>query len=150
MHCEIFFVRVGILVRLFVVLLFSSSAAVRPAASSTTLSSAFCMVVMVVIDLSVASPGRRHSSRGYIGSIVNESEKLIFIHCLTEFPQHVIVYVSCVTTGFEEGSRMGEPSGTVVSWKQVGTNRQQDCESVRIRVHFRLVSKPVKYAKGDL
>jgi len=45
---------------------------------------------------------------------------------------------------------MGKASRSVVTWEEVGTNRQQNCVRVRIGLHVGLVGEPVVNTEGDL
>ena len=108
------------------------------------------MMVLVVVELRVARPRRGHSTRRDVGAVFDETEELVFVHSLAKLAQHVIVYVSCLATRFKKGASVIVPSNDVVSRKQIGTHRQEDCECVGVGVHFRLVGQPVKNAKGNL
>jgi hypothetical protein len=101
----------------------STAVATGPATSTASrLSRVLVMVMLVVVQLSVASPRGRHSAGRDVRSILNEDKEFVFIHSLAKLSQYVIVYVSSLATGIEKGACVAEPSHTIVPRKQVSAH----------------------------
>lgn len=103
-----------------------------------------------IVYASVARPGRGHACSRLIATKANEAEVVVFRYSLSKLPQDIVVDVAFFTTTLEKGSTMSKAIWSIIFWKKIGADREEDRVGICIGMQVFLRTEPVKDSKRNL
>lgn len=101
-----------------------------------------------ILVAGVSSPRGWHGR--CIATILHQDMVILVRYRLAELSQNVVIDMARLAAALKERTGVIEPSHSVLTRKQVRTDREQYCISVSVRLHVGLGSDPVKHTKGNL